>query len=145
MKKTLSSMADVQGALIRSVSELLAFDGQEFYNWQASKLGNDLFINDPERASRIHNAAEYGADGSTHAEHIEDFREYGQEHYDKLTDAVEFGLAIDSENEAEIAAFEAACKAMEVEVETAREALEADLDRLEKWHEDNGSLYEEVG
>lgn len=47
--------------------------------WQAfisSRLGNDLFINDPDRADRCARAAESGADGSTHAEHIEDMRDF---------------------------------------------------------------------
>ena len=42
-------------------------------NWTAEK-DND-FINEPERASRCYDAAEFGADGKTHAEVIEDWRE----------------------------------------------------------------------
>src|SRR4030095_10743784 len=33
------------------------------------------FINEPERADRCHNAAEYGCDGKTHSEVIEDWRD----------------------------------------------------------------------
>jgi hypothetical protein len=40
------------------------------------KLGNNLFLTDPDRANRLHEAAEDGADGSTHAEHIEDWRDF---------------------------------------------------------------------
>ena len=46
-----------------------------FESWQESRLGNDLFITDQDRASRIHDAAEHGCDGSTHAEIIQDWRD----------------------------------------------------------------------
>jgi hypothetical protein len=36
---------------------------------------SDDFINDPDRAERCHDAAEYGSDGSTHREIINDWRE----------------------------------------------------------------------
>ena len=49
---------------------------EELQMYISDKTGNDLFINDPERAERIHEAAEHGADGSTHAETIEDWRDY---------------------------------------------------------------------
>lgn len=35
---------------------------------------SDDWINDPERMTRCHDAAEYGCDGSTHRERIEDMR-----------------------------------------------------------------------
>ena len=34
----------------------------EFMMFISDKLGNDLFINDPDRADRIHEAAEFGCD-----------------------------------------------------------------------------------
>lgn len=132
-----STPSDIRAALVRSVSELINVNGQAFYDWQSSKLGNDLFINDPDRASRIYDAAEDGCDGSTHAEHIEDFTEYADEHYTELERAAEY---LD----------ESVCSNLELtvllgEIEVAREALTADLERLEKWHADNGSLHEQVG
>ena len=45
-----------------SLDELIR--SREFNDFQADLLGNDLFINDPERADRIHEASENGADGS---------------------------------------------------------------------------------
>lgn len=60
--------------MITKLGEL--WRSQEFQIFTESKLGNDLFINDPERANRIHDAAEHGCDGSTHAEHIEDWQEF---------------------------------------------------------------------
>ena len=51
-------------------------NSMQWYGYISDKLGNDLFVNDPERAERIHSASENGADGSTHAEHLEDMREF---------------------------------------------------------------------
>ena len=56
------------------LSAMLEMDELRMYI--SDKTGNDLFINDPERAKRIHEAAEHGANGSTHAETIEDWRDY---------------------------------------------------------------------
>lgn len=47
-----------------------------YQRWENSRLGNDLFINDPERAARIHEYAKEGLDGSTHDEVIQDWRDY---------------------------------------------------------------------
>ena len=49
---------------------------KEYAEFNADRLGNDLYINDPDRADRCDEAAEYGSDGSTHAEIIEDWREF---------------------------------------------------------------------
>lgn len=51
-------------------------NSREFDSYISDRLGNDLFINDPERADRIHEAAKHGSDGSTHAEHIGDWRDF---------------------------------------------------------------------
>jgi len=119
-----------------TANELIDFDKQEFYNWQGNKLGNDLFINDPDRAERIHDAAEYGADGSTHSENIDDIREYAAElkhefasklfrNSDELSDKQY--LAVDNA------------------LEKRYDRLEQDLLRIELWHEKNGTLYQQVG
>jgi hypothetical protein len=49
---------------------------REYQDYLASRLGSDLFISEPERATRIADAAEEGCDGSYHSEHIEDQRQY---------------------------------------------------------------------
>ena len=59
---------------MKTLRELIESPG--FAVYQESTLGNDLFINDPDRANRIHEAAADGCDGSTHAEHIQDWRDY---------------------------------------------------------------------
>jgi hypothetical protein len=51
-------------------------ESTEYAYFIESKLGNDLFINDPERAQRMHDYAEDGCDGSTHQEVINDWRDY---------------------------------------------------------------------
>ncbi len=59
---------------IATLHELI--NSREFDAYRGDKLGNDLFINDPERAERCYDAAENGSDGSTHAEIIEDWRDF---------------------------------------------------------------------
>ena len=49
---------------------------KEYDEFRADRMGNDLYINDPDRAERIEEASEYGSDGSTHAEIIEDWRDF---------------------------------------------------------------------
>ncbi len=41
-----------------------------------NSYANDLFLSDSDRADRIWDAAEDGGDGSTHAEVIEDWRDF---------------------------------------------------------------------
>lgn len=48
--------------------------GAQLYNyWGATDYL--IPLNDPDRAERCHDAAEYGSDGSTHREIINDWRE----------------------------------------------------------------------
>jgi len=47
-----------------------------YQRWESVRLGNDLFVNDPERAARIHEYSKEGLDGSTHDEVIQDWRDY---------------------------------------------------------------------
>lgn len=93
----------------------------QYDSFICSKLGNNLFINDPERAERIHDAAENGSDGSTHYEAMEDWREFADMLFRSLS-----------------------CEARE-EVEPSYDALLADIDECEAWHEKNGSLHEMIG
>lgn len=58
---------------ITSLDELIR--SKYFARWQESRLGNNLFVNDPDRAERIHKEAERGSCGSFHAEIINDWRE----------------------------------------------------------------------
>lgn len=56
------------------LSELYNSDG--FDRFQGANLGNDLFVHDPDRAARLQEYAADGMDGSTHAEIIQDWRDY---------------------------------------------------------------------
>ncbi len=103
--------------LPRTVRDLLAHPG-----WDAfigDKLGNDLFINDPERAARLYKAAEDGEDGSTADEHCEDWREFA--------DILEREARRKCETDEH-----------EAELDEAAEALESDIARVEKWHAEKG-------
>ncbi len=114
-----------------TIRELLNLQG--YQSFISDKLGNDLFINDPERADRIHEYAEDGCDGSTHAEHIEDWREY-----------VEL-LKRDADREAFMADSDAEMEAMEALIESWHDTLSAEIDACEAWHEKAGSLHSVIG
>ncbi len=86
-------------------------ESRYFESYRESVLGNDLFINDPERADRIHKASEFGTDGSTHGEVINDWRN-----------------CLD-------------CLAREIEIpDEIRESIDKEIDNCEQWHIDNGSI-----
>lgn len=95
------------------------YNSRAYQAFEADKLGNNLFLTDPERANRIHEAAERGSDGSTHAEHIEDWREF-----------LKTLKVIDPEwpdDGGDI-------------TQEAYDAIEAEIDDCWAWHEKNGSL-----
>ena len=91
-------------------------------NWTTEKDSD--FFNEPDRANRCYEAAEFGADGKTHAEVIEDWREAFQ-------NWVRYGR--DTRN------------SMSYGYERFEAAVEAHFDAVEAWHEKNGSLWEEIG
>lgn len=75
-----------------------------------------------DRAARCWDAAEHGADGKTHAEVIQDWR-------DAFKDWI---------NDRRRGRFSA-------EPDRFCTAVEAHFDRVETWHEQNGSLHEQIG
>lgn len=79
------------------------------------------FINKPERAARVHDAAEFGCDGKTHAEVINDWR-----------DAFGYWLSEEHPNYWQTSE----------RFETLVMLL---FTRTELWHEHNGSLFKEIG
>jgi hypothetical protein len=89
--------------------------------WQGMQFGSssDMWTDDPERAQRCDDAAEYGGDGSTHAEAISDMR-----------NAIEYYI-LDKRRWGGTYRF--------------RAAIDAHFDALELWHEKNGSLHTEIG
>ena len=61
---------------VRSLTLDKIIRSNEYEAYISDKLGNNLFINDPERAERLHDYAEEGEDGSRHSEVIEDWLEF---------------------------------------------------------------------
>lgn len=87
---------------------------------------SDDWIADQDRMVRCHDAAEHGCEGSTHAEIIHDWREFLS---NLRRDAIR------------------ACETdeQEQELEALVVALDAEIDSCEAWHDENGSLHEEIG
>jgi hypothetical protein len=77
------------------------------------------FWNEPDRASRVYDAAESGSDGKTHSEVIGDWR-----------DAFNNMLSDRRGHE---------------RPERFESAVTAYFDSVEAWHEANGSLFQEIG
>jgi len=68
---------------IKTLSDLL--DSKEYDSYRFGSSSDD-WINDPDRMQRCHDAAEDGGDGSTHSEHIEDWRQCLNNCFDDLDD-----------------------------------------------------------
>jgi hypothetical protein len=132
--KTYFELKALIEGLPATTSALLQHDGQAFYRWQSERLGNELFISDPDRANRIWEAAEDGCDGSTHREHIQDFRDYAEELFRDAGSELWRGDLTDEQDQE-----------LESALEAKLEAFETDADRLEEWHKNNGSLDEQCG
>lgn len=109
-------------ATFTTLEELYQSEGFDMFI--SDRLGNDLFINDPDRAERCYDAAENGADGSTHAEHIDDWRAY-----------LDCFKVIDDEFPEEGGDI----------TQAVYDAITKEIDDCEAWHEKNGSLHTEIG
>lgn len=100
-------------------------NSQDFEYFSSDKLGNNLFLSDPDRAERREKYAEDGADGNMHSEYIEDWREYlnhlkviDVEDIDEDTDFSQYDIT-----------------------SNVRDSIEKEIDEIEEWHEKNGTLY----
>jgi hypothetical protein len=110
---------------------------ESFANWQAEEISGGGYSRSEgrrDRFSRCHDAAEDGADGSTHAGHIADFRSFGRELFSEAGNALWRLDLTDAEAEEG-----------EEALSIAEAAFDADCDRLEEWHRANGSLHEQIG
>jgi hypothetical protein len=83
---------------------------------------SDGWIEDPERMERCERAAENGGDGSTHAEHMQDWREA-------------FAIFLRDRKR----------NTMSAGYDRFEAAVTAYFDSVEAWHVANGSIDEEVG
>ena len=103
-------------------------------NWTSEKDSD--FINEPERAARCYDAAEFGCDGKTHAEVIEDWREafntfirYDAGRSEFATRDCPFKIKHDSFRT----------------LDRFEDAVNAHFNAVESWHDNNGSLFTEIG
>jgi hypothetical protein len=102
-------------------------DLYEHPNFRPFGSSSDDWINDTERMSRCHDAAEHGAEGSTHAEITQDWREFLERLESK---------AIRENRWREKVA---------MEIERRAEAIREEIDACEAWHEAAGSLHDATG
>lgn len=109
-KFTPASLARVE----RWFHEFISSNGMQSFT---SERDSD-FINEPERAERCYDAAEFGADGKTHAEVIEDWRDYVE-------------LVLNRRGHEYPERFAA--------------AVHARIDAVEDWHDKHGTLHQEIG
>jgi hypothetical protein len=93
----------------------------QWHSFIESRLGNDLFISDPDRADRMHEAAEHGEDGSTHYEIIEDWRDFARDLFRSLS-------MDDRDDE-----------------EKNYETLMDEINSCEEYHDGIGTLHNQVG
>jgi hypothetical protein len=104
------------------------YNSQEYEYYISDKLGTDLFINDADRAERLADAAENGADGSTHGETIEDWRDFLSNlkifdaEYDDFEDFEKYDLTLEQSK-----------------------IIENDIDDCEKYHIENNTIDSEIG
>jgi hypothetical protein len=104
------------------------YKSEEFQIYIEQTLGNDLFIRQPDRANRIYNAAEYGCNGSTHEEVIDDYLSF-------LKTLKVFDPNFNNENEKENCDIEQA----------VFDLIEKEIEECREWHRKNGSLFNEIG
>ena len=103
-------------------------------DFQPFPQSSDDWFNDPDRMERCHEAAEHGADGSTHAEVIQDWRD--------------FLATLESEHRRELENQDKEENEIEADLATFEETLERitdEIDSCEAWHENAGSLHSQIG
>jgi len=111
---------------IKTLHDLV--NSEEYQSYISDKLGNDLFLSDPDRADRLQKFAEEGGDGSTHSEVIDDQKEFLNslkifdpdfDDFDDIDDIKRYDLK-----------------------KSIYDFLLRELKDVKQWHEKNGSLYE---
>lgn len=101
------------------------YSSSEYEGYISDKLGNGLFIDNPERAERVCTAAEEGCDGSLHCEIIDDWRGF----LGTLT--IQDGYS-DPDDYYDID-------------ETTEDHIRAEINACEEWHIANGSYESQLG
>ncbi len=124
--------------LPRTVNEMLRHHGEKFYTWKAENIESGSYSRSEfkrDRFSRCHDAAEHGCDGSTHAEHIDDFSEFGKSLFDEARRTANRADWPDDSAEDEYLD----------QVDAIEKSFAEDCYKTEAWHAKNGSLEQEVG
>jgi hypothetical protein len=99
------------------------YNSKEYQYFITEKLGNDLYLNDPERAERIDEYAAEGICGSTHRETIGDWQEFLDSlktfdpDYDDIEDISKYELTKETYNN-----------------------IQDEIIASEQWHIENGSI-----
>lgn len=111
---------------------------EAFSVWQSERIEHGgcyrLGTDESDRFDRCHDASYDGADGSTHAEHIADVQDFGDQLFEEASSAL-WRLDLEPSEDAQVT--EA--------LETKQEAFDAACEALEAWHKSNGSLHKQVG
>lgn len=97
----------------------------DFYPFPSS---SDAWIDDPDRMGRCTNAAEHGAEGSTHAEIIADWKAYARQKYREARQALDYDDEAGGNRLDELEA-----------------TLEAEIDACEQYHRAAGTLHRCTG
>ena len=108
------------------------YNSEYFQVWDSDNrsTGNcGIILSDPDRFDRMYEAAENGAEGSTHAEIIQDWR-----------DCLNTMQIIDPDENNSVSDIENG-----IILESDYNWLMQDIDEVEKWHENAGSLHLEIG
>ena len=106
--------------LFQNLSDLLA--SEDYQNFVNEKTGNELYLYDADRKARLDEYATEGSDGSTHAESIEDMRDFVNNVYSD------------------------SCSIDDVELKDKHiESIEQEITDCEEWHDKNGSLFDIIG
>lgn len=107
---------DMNNPTFTTLDEML--HSKEFDSYQGDALGNGLCLHDPDRYNRLQWYSQNGSDGSTHAEVIQDWRDF--------LDISPFDIWDD-------------------EQQAIKDAIIAEIDACEERHEKAGTLYKVIG
>ena len=115
----------------------------ESYQESMEFFAESMPVKYPRRAKRVREAAERGAEGSTHFEIISDWRRWYVHWTDELEK--EFVENAKKKNKDLIDAGVDFDYCFEETRRQIQEAFEVELDLLQAWHHNNGSLHDQVG
>lgn len=88
---------------------------------------NGDWMRDTERMERCHDAAEHGAEGSTHREIMEDWREFLERLESEATSKTRWRDRVTAE------------------IERRAESIREEINACEAWHVEHGSIDEQAG